>query len=905
MNREHQKARWIVRLAGNKFVIVTITGALLLQPLLGGAPHVGAAPADKPVTVASTASGPVVAKLSEDMLTAGAKIVKYQWKSTRSNKTVQSQVDVIEIDLTNPYVQLDVMTGKGNQFTTVQSVTGMAKETGAVAGVNGDYFNMNSEGVPMGAQISQGDLMSSPSQLEGMYAFGLTKDRVPVIDQYEFHGTVTAEDGAEFPLTGINKAAYTTEPNKDYSHANAMYIYTSAWKEIERPRASAASPVEVLVQDGVIAQISDQGGFAMAVPENGYILRTHGQAANFVRDHLQVGQKLRADYGLKSKTTQAEVDPSSFQMMIGGHTILVENGQPSGYTRSTSSISGSSARARTAVGYSKDQKKAYILTVEKNDTSSGMTLKELQNFMVSIGVWKAVNLDGGGSTTMATRPLGEFDPKLTHLTEYGTQQRRVVNGLGVYTTAPQGELKGLAISGEKVLFVGQQATYAMKGYDIYYNPVDTSSLQPAWSAKDPLVTWNGQTLQAVKPGKTEITAKSGSAKASINVEVIGGAQIDRMAISTQAGALKEGAQISVPVTVTLKDGRVLTAPSGAMQWEFIGFQGSVSENTLTVSSVNPNASIGYAIARYDGFSTMLTLTGDSDMMWEDFENVNYPIQFNGSPSQVTGQAAVEKGVPGRESSGVLRLKYDMTQGSGKMYAYAEFNGANGRDIPGTPSSMSIDVMGDGSLNWLRAELTDANGSAVYIDLAKYIDWTGWQTLEADLTQYNLSYPVKLKRIYPVNVEEGQDERALTGELAFDNIIFRTPISSDQLKLPRPVMQLKLNQKTVSIDGNSKKTDVAPIQLEGTTYVPIRMILDEFGGSSDWNAKTKGITVLRGNQMIELRVDQKEYIAGGVRKTAEVSPIVRDGRTLVPLRLVSEQLGLKVTWEPESKSITIN
>ncbi|GJM73671.1 hypothetical protein HMSSN036_58870 [Paenibacillus macerans] len=59
---------------------------------------------------------------------------------TRSGKSVKVLADVVEVDLTNPYVSLDVMTGKGGQLTTRQSVEGMAKETGAVAGVNGDFL---------------------------------------------------------------------------------------------------------------------------------------------------------------------------------------------------------------------------------------------------------------------------------------------------------------------------------------------------------------------------------------------------------------------------------------------------------------------------------------------------------------------------------------------------------------------------------------------------------------------------------------------------------------------------------------------------------------------------------------------------------------------------------------------
>lgn len=56
-----------------------------------------------------------------------------------------------------------------------------------------------------------------------------------------------------------------------------------------------------------------------------------------------------------------------------------------------------------------------------------------------------------------------------------------------------------------------------------------------------------------------------------------------------------------------------------------------------------------------------------------------------------------------------------------MYAYAELNGATGKVIPAQATAMTIDVEGDNSLNWLRAELKDNNGKTVYVDLSKAIN----------------------------------------------------------------------------------------------------------------------------------------------------------------------------------------
>ncbi|MDT1800547.1 hypothetical protein QK887_26195, partial [Salmonella enterica subsp. enterica serovar Oslo] len=78
-----------------------------------------------------------------------------------------------------------------------------------------------------------------------------------------------------------------------------------------------------------------------------------------------------------------------------------------------------------------------------------------------------------------------------------------------------------------------------------------------------------------------------------------------------------------------------------------------------------------------------------------------------------------------------------------MYAYAELNGTTGKTIPAQATSMTIDVEGDNSLNWLRAELKDNNGKTVYVDLAKAMDWSGWKTLSIDLSGYNIAFPAQM------------------------------------------------------------------------------------------------------------------------------------------------------------------
>jgi hypothetical protein len=326
-------------------------------------------------------------KQSESIVTSGARQINYAWVPSDATKPTE-MLHVLQIDLNNPYIQLNTMSGQNGSVTTGQSVGAMANETGAVAGVNGDVFGTSNEGAPLGAQINSGQLLVSTAQLKGMYAFAVTKDRQPVIDDFSFTGNVTAANGTSFNLAGLNKSAYRTEPNSGYSHSDALYMYTNAWTAPERPMDSSTTPTEALVVDGVVTEVPGLNmTITTPIPANGYILRGHKSAADFIVNNLKVGDTVQANYSLQSLSTGQIYDPSSFQMMVSGHTLLMDNGASVPFTRDINGVSGSADRARTAVGYSKDGKTAYLVTVEEIGGRAGVTLKELQQILVELGLW--------------------------------------------------------------------------------------------------------------------------------------------------------------------------------------------------------------------------------------------------------------------------------------------------------------------------------------------------------------------------------------------------------------------------------------------------------------------------------------------------------------------------------------
>lgn len=875
-------------------VAASLALALLVAPVwpIGG----------KAAGAAAKAAEPEVRLVGEQPVTAGATLRKYVWTSVRNGQPVSANANVLVVDLHNPYVKLDVMTGKSGKFTERATVQQMAAHSGAVAGVNGDFYSVSAEGAPIGPQIAGGELQSTPSQLNGLYAFAITKENQPIIDRFTFSGAIIAQNGASYPLAGINKTYYWRDPDKLHSHVDALYIYTSAWGSAARANDGATVPTEVLVKGDVVQEISVNKALPVAPPEDGYILRASGKAAAFVTENLNVGDTIRATYELKPADPTKTYDTAGFKMMIGGHTILVDGGAPAAYSRDVTSLGG--YRSRTGLGYSQDGRRVYLITVDNSGSSKGMSLSEFQQFMIRVGVWKGLNLDGGGSTQMVVRPLGDEKAVLANATEYSTA-RQVVNGLGVYTLAPKGKLAGLIIAGQEAVLLNEQVTFSLKAYDEYYNPYDLGDEPIHWTVADGSGAFDGDRFTAAKPGTVRIAAMAdGGIEKSAEIEVVGGKQIGSMAISAPEFVVSDEGTYALPeVSVTTLKGVTRRVPAELVDWEFVGFDGVVEEGVLKVKEVE-GGGIARIIARYDGFGAMLTRPAGMDRLFADFDELLPDISSAVTPAEV--KAAVRKlsGLhPHQSGNAALTFDYNFRDGSGTKAAYAVF-GEDGvwAAVEGEPDRMKMKVLGDGSLNWLRAEFVDAAGRAHLVDIANPVDWYGWKNVNVDLTAYNMAYPVKLKRIYVASPANGQEEREPVGFIAVDDIVFQ--YKGEVPAEPKVSVQMAVGRPSITVDGEPRSLEVAPTLVNGTTFIPVRFFVDALGGQIAWDEDERRVTILRGDRMIDLWIGEKSAVMDGKRVTVPEAPRIMKERTMLPLRFIAEALGWQVGWDAKTQSVTL-
>jgi hypothetical protein len=155
----------------------------------------------------------------------------------------------------------------------------------------------------------------------------------------------------------------------------------------------------------------------------------------------------------------------------------------------------------------------------------------------------------------------------------------------------------------------------------------------------------------------------------------------------------------------------------------------------------------------------------------------------------------------------------------------------------------------------------------------------------------------------------------TGIPKSDALILRLPnlpatTSSGQQNGQQTVIKLVIGSTAYTVNGQPQAMDAAPIISGGRTLLPIKYVATSLGATVDWSQAEQKVTVSLNGKKIELWIGQGSANVNGVTTPIDpnnpgVTPeIVPPGRTMLPLRFITESLGCQVAWDPASQSVTI-
>ncbi|MFI9271300.1 phosphodiester glycosidase family protein [Kitasatospora sp. NPDC052896] len=348
-----------------------------------------------------------------------------------------ARLHVLTVDLGHPGVRADLL--YPGAVAARAPVSRMAEAQGAVAAVNGDFFDINEvqhpgvqatgaasgpvirDGQPLKAAVPQGQRFgwTPPPGDTSEDVIGVGTDGRARTARLTLRGLVRTPWGV-LPLGGLNQYALPE---------GSIGAFTAQWGTPSRERAvcgtdddraapCAGEAFEVTVRQGRVESAAATAGSGQIRPDTTVLLGREA-GAHALRT-LSPGTPVDVDYRLASSP------PVPFTFALGGYPLL-DHGRP------RPGLDTTVADPRSAVGVASGGRLLWLLSTDgREGTSSGLTIAELADVLNALGCADAVYLDGGASATLVTR-----SPTTHRITVRNNldreEERPVPNGIAVFS----------------------------------------------------------------------------------------------------------------------------------------------------------------------------------------------------------------------------------------------------------------------------------------------------------------------------------------------------------------------------------------------------------------------------------------------------------------------------------------
>jgi uncharacterized lipoprotein YddW (UPF0748 family) len=321
-------------------------------------------------------------------------------------------LDILEIDLREEGVTIETFRADSLRRTTDQVRRRSAESSKVIGAVNADFFSFKTHW-PVGSQSSRGEVVVAlPSKRSH---FGMTSDRRPVMDPMNFAGAVSTSRGRLFSVRAVN----------DLLDSSGSVLYNARWGKSTRSISGAweavLAPIDQPLANGTarFRVWSVQSNGNASISGNDWVWSSVAGPAG----QVGVGDTVSVSLGLWSGSkTLVEVVGAGGRILRNGRTVEMDEHRREGIGMQFTT----DLHPRTFVGMNQDSTVLYLGTVDgRQSTSIGMNFREMARFLRSIGVWNAVNLDGGGSTTMVV------EGKIVNSPSDRTGERAVANTIMV------------------------------------------------------------------------------------------------------------------------------------------------------------------------------------------------------------------------------------------------------------------------------------------------------------------------------------------------------------------------------------------------------------------------------------------------------------------------------------------
>jgi exopolysaccharide biosynthesis protein len=654
--------------------------------------------------------------------------------------TVQGRqhTQVMNVDLASTNVAVKAAEA-GNEVIDPadETVKSMGTRTGAVAGINGGYFDINATGQPTGGAVVDGQIYKSPPS--GFNAeLSVLADGTMSIGQENFSGTITDGSASE-PLTSVNilsdaAAGHVTEVTPVLA-ASAQTISTAS--TVVTGTVSGPDDAQTLTVTGVSTGVTK-----LAVPAAGTEdLVAAGAGGTWLSSNVKAGDTVSVAQKLSPAAGTTQGSPVT--QLVTAATQLVKDG--AAYTDPTGQPPGG-INPETAVGISKDGKHAIFVTLDGRlgeSTALGVSPAQVTGYLLEHGAYNAVLLDGGGSTEMDARVPGTSGLSVLNTPSDGSE-RPVANGLFLYTTeqTPAPATKVVANGGQTVETVpGATIPVNIYATDREGNPAAgavTATVEP-----QSLGTWKNGQFTATRAGAGELIARDGSAATTQKIDVV--SSLKTLTVSPDQPDLNNGQTQQLTLSGTDTKGDAVQIPAQAATWSVANQAlGTVSAGGLFTAAASGGGLTDLS-ATVDGITAKASVAvGSVTSVVDDMSSLsNWSSSTHGGATGTFSESSGDV-PPGDTASSAMQIAYNFPGGSGvKQVVFWPKSGdqitanADGQD----PTAVGLWVKGDGTGPELAESYVDVNGT----DTTLYpttVTWNGWQLVICPLPA-GMSFPLTI------------------------------------------------------------------------------------------------------------------------------------------------------------------
>jgi len=695
-------------------------------------------------------------------------------------------VNVIRANLTDQYTKIAPITS-GNGVSNRTSLSSMLKSAGAVAGVNGDFFYMGDPTYTYGALIKDGRLITSPLP----YSYGY-----PTVSRLLDGSINISLWNPKITLYGTDNTAFDVVVyNKTSALDFGPSILTSDWNNMSIGYNGTKDIVEVIVENNYVSEVRVNQP-STTIPRDGFIIAstsqtTRQQLINSFIPGNPVTLDIQLDFSL-----------DNVEWSVGGLNYLVKNGQVNDIS---DEVLGT--HPRTCIGFNKDNTEMILVTIDgRNKDYIGVKQTELSQIMVSLGAYNAINMDGGGSTTMGVDFLRNSNITVVNIPSDG-RERNIASGVGVFNTAPESnEVSSIKVapSNNKV-FNNTELQLNVLGYNNYFAQIDVdkSKIKYEVSPSDAGTITNNIFIPK-KSGKAEITAYYDDIKNSLEIEVLDNPVA--LTFQTDKLTLEYGETYELGDIIGIdKDGKTALIPSNYINYSYRNSIGKIENGILTAGEISNTGAITATIG--DAIKNIQVKVGYKMNTINRFEDLK-GLKFTLYPENSDGKIGITKDFV-KEGDNALKLNYDFTKMTDQSIAFINF-GENGEGIKleDKPKGIGMWVYGDGKNHWLRCRITDVYGTQSKITFADEVNWTGWKWVTAKIPT-GTSYPITLDNIYLAEINETQKN---AGTIYIDNLRLMYEPNDKELNLKQET-EFKDSSEVNKITNYDEKLTISPTKSQ--------------------------------------------------------------------------------------------